>query len=76
MTEPVFTPEFVDQELFGSGRQVGDYVLCRTPRSEVIQYNDKSGHSFYLSISNNELWRLMKKRLVELGVKVQEEGFK
>jgi hypothetical protein len=72
---PQFTPEFVDQRLFGSGRRVSDYVLCRTPRSEVIMYTDNSGKAFYLSINNDELWGLLKKRLVELGVKIQEDGF-
>lgn len=38
-------------------------------------YTDNSGKEYYLSINNDELWGLLKKRLVELGVKIQEEGF-
>jgi hypothetical protein len=37
-------------------------------------YTDNGGKEYYLSINNDELWGLLKKRLVELGVRIQEEG--
>jgi hypothetical protein len=74
MTNPKFTPEFVDERLFGSGLTLDDYFLSRTPFSEVILYTEKNGGECYLSVSNDELAQLMKKRLIELGVRVDEKN--
>ena len=68
----VFTREFVDKQLFGSGLKVSDYFLSRTPISEVILYTDTDGKEYYLSVGNDELARLLKERLIELGVRVEE----
>jgi hypothetical protein len=73
MTNPIFTAEFVDERLFGSGLTVADYFLSRTPFSEVILYTEKNGGEFYLSVSNDELAQLLKMRLIELGVRVEEK---
>ena len=64
-----FTPEFVDQYLFGRGLVLANYFIHRTPISEVICFLDEKGEEFTLSIGNDELARLMMSRLKELNVR-------
>lgn len=67
-----FTTEFVDAFLFKNGLELKSYIIRRTQFSETIScVSDDS--EFDLLISNNELWRLAKLRLIELGVRVVDQ---
>src|ERR1700756_307043 len=56
-----FSPEFVDAFLFKNGLELKNYVIHRTPVSEIIScVSDDS--EFDLLISDNALWRLAKLR--------------
>lgn len=66
----VFTPEFVDDFLFKKGLQLKDYFIQVTPVSESICFLDNGEKEFFLVISNNELERLVRRRLLDLGVRV------
>ena len=64
-----FTVEFVDKFLFGEGFTVDDYFLRKTPVSETINYIDKNGRRFYLSVGSDVLFEAAVARLVALGVR-------
>ena len=66
----MFTPEFVDDFLFRRGLQLKDYFIQVTPVSESIGILDSGEKEFFLAISNNELERLARGRLLALGVRV------
>jgi hypothetical protein len=68
MTEK-FTPEFIEEYLFGRGLQLKDYFIHRTPISEVIGFVDEQGKEFIFSIGNDELAGLMLARLKQLNAR-------
>ncbi|MBM0103557.1 hypothetical protein JM946_02325 [Steroidobacter sp. S1-65] len=66
--------ERVEQLLFGSGLTVENYYIERTPVSEVICYKNREGRRFDLLVDDDALGTLAKRRLLELGVKVDSIG--
>lgn len=64
----------VENFLFGSGLQVADYYIERTPYSEILCYRNAEGREFDLPISNEEFASAVFERLKALNVRIVNMG--
>ncbi|GGZ02131.1 hypothetical protein ACFFTM_08445 [Pseudoduganella plicata] len=66
--------QHVEDFLFGTGLQLGDYYIERTPFSEMLCYRNAEGREFDLPISNEELATAVFTRLKALNVRIVNLG--
>lgn len=64
----------VENFLFGTGLQLEDYYIERTPFSEMLCYCNAEGREFDLLVNNEELASAVLKRLKALNVRVVNLG--
>jgi hypothetical protein len=64
----------VENFLFGTGLQLEDYYIEKTPFSEMLCYRNAEGREFDLPINNEELASAVLKRLKALNVRIVNLG--